>query len=499
MKNYGILCLLLLSGNMFAQSWETQALQLLDQLEIQMLGTSKNALYKKASTQLFSEKMKQGWSTHFFQQEGLPSSRAKPTSPFQLSGAKALNKSTKLAVATTTNLSSSFLNAQLSLAELSLLSLPSLPEKMLQKLNMQASYNFYGKSVLINYDGAFRFSLKGGSLTKSRIIEKWRQMENAQHTAIRYQLMQQSSSLNLNDWGFCQLVNTTAKQIYPGDQNAQTLFNFFCFSKAGYKAKISYNARSLFLLMPTKQRLYGASYLREGSRKYYVLDLNRNKQLNLRQAQVLDISYPNTEKILDFRIKYPMRLKSSPVLKTYSFKYAGKTYRFPIKINKNLVDFYRTYPFTDLDIMLSAPMSRMSEQTLIPSLRKILYGKSEEASINFLLRFVQTAFPYKRDLEQFGKENYLFLEETFYYPYSDCEDRSVLFAYLVRKVLKLDVIGLIFPGHAATAVRFSRPTKGTYIAHKGKKYIICDPSYINAEYGRVLPDVANKKARIIDF
>jgi hypothetical protein len=100
-----------------------------------------------------------------------------------------------------------------------------------------------------------------------------------------------------------------------------------------------------------------------------------------------------------------------------------------------------------------------------------------------MLHFVQTGFEYKTDGEQFGREKYFFPEETFYYSYCDCEDRSVLFAYLVRSLLGLEVIGLDYPGHVATAVRFSDTIPGDYVTHNGQKYIICDPTYIYANIG----------------
>ena len=78
-------------------------------------------------------------------------------------------------------------------------------------------------------------------------------------------------------------------------------------------------------------------------------------------------------------------------------------------------------------------------------------------AVNVLLRFVQTGFSYLTDSEQFGREKFMFPEETLSYPYSDCEDRSFLFAYLVSSLLGLDVIGLDYPGHVATAVKFSSP------------------------------------------
>ena len=114
-----------------------------------------------------------------------------------------------------------------------------------------------------------------------------------------------------------------------------------------------------------------------------------------------------------------------------------------------------------------------------------------------LLRFVQTAFVYRKDETQFGREKPFFAEETLFYPYSDCEDRSVLFAYLVRDLIGLEVIGLDYPGHISTAVKFSTEIKGDYIESKGKKYIICDPTYINASMGQCIPKYKNVRPDII--
>ena len=110
---------------------------------------------------------------------------------------------------------------------------------------------------------------------------------------------------------------------------------------------------------------------------------------------------------------------------------------------------------------------------------------------------MQTAFKYKTDEGQFGIENYLFPEETLYYPYSDCEDRSVFFAWLVHSLLGLEVVGLDFPGHIAAAVNFNEKFRGDAVLHKGKRYVVTDPTYINASAGMTMPDFKNKKPKVI--
>jgi hypothetical protein len=73
-----------------------------------------------------------------------------------------------------------------------------------------------------------------------------------------------------------------------------------------------------------------------------------------------------------------------------------------------------------------------------------------------------------------------------YYNKSDCEDRSILFAFMVKNLLKLNVIAITYPGHCAAAVHFEEKVKGDYIRYKGENYLVCDPTYENADIGMTM-------------
>ena len=113
-----------------------------------------------------------------------------------------------------------------------------------------------------------------------------------------------------------------------------------------------------------------------------------------------------------------------------------------------------------------------------------------------LINFVQTGFQYKTDQQQFGYERSLFGDETLFYPYSDCEDRSILYSILVRELLGLDVALVSYPGHLATAVCFKEGPYGDYFNVDGKKFTVCDPTYIGAHIGLTMPDMDNNKAEL---
>jgi len=138
-------------------------------------------------------------------------------------------------------------------------------------------------------------------------------------------------------------------------------------------------------------------------------------------------------------------------------------------------------------------------QQLLNQLKPLIKGRSELDAVNLLLRFVQTAFTYKTDEQQFDQENYLLPIETLHYPYSDCEDRAAIFSWLVESLLGLDAVLLDYPGHIAAAVHFNQTPPGDSLSHKGKTYTVTDPTFINANAGMAMPQFKNNKPKILNF
>ena len=61
----------------------------------------------------------------------------------------------------------------------------------------------------------------------------------------------------------------------------------------------------------------------------------------------------------------------------------------------------------------------------------------------------------------------------------------------------LNVVLLYYPGHLATAVEFNESITGDYIVLSGHRYLVCDPTFINAEIGRTMPGMDNSKASVV--
>jgi hypothetical protein len=362
-------------------------------------------------------------------------------------------------------------------------------------LKSDLSFTFYGAKILVDFDKAMVIP-SPRPISEDGIGLYWTKACKTNYTGLINQLLQYKNLMCLNDWGYYLLVRQTAQKITLPDPNSQNLLTWFLLCRSGYKAKISYAEEKTSVIIPADQVMYGKDYLTIDQVNYYFLDPVGS---NIIHTYARD--YPDATRVFDFNIDKALNLGETNEERTFSFTYANQPYLIKVKINDDVIAFYRDYPLVNMNVYFDAAVERMALESLADALLPILKPMSEVEKVNFLLKFVQTAFQYKVDQEQFGKEKYFFAEELFYYPYSDCEDRSVLFAFLVDELLDMKVIGLGYDGHVATAVHFSDQAgvEGSYFIFRNDKFIVADPTYINAPAGLTMPQYSGSEAEVIEI
>jgi hypothetical protein len=261
-------------------------------------------------------------------------------------------------------------------------------------------------------------------------------------------------------------------------------------SHLDFDVKVAKRNNDFILLIPFKTTVYKKSYINIDNIKYYIIGEDLEGQIYTFKQK-----FSNSNKSIDLSISKDLKLGNDYSDKTIYFKKINKD--VSIKVNPNLIAFYNQMPMSDLTIFFNSKFDPITENSLISAISPLIENKNELEAVNIILEFVQKSFEYKTDVEQFGYEKFYFPEDMFYYPFSDCEDRSILFSHLVKSILKLDVIGLEYSTHAACAVKFNTDINGDAIILNEKKYIICDPTYIGASAGMAMPQFLNEKPKII--
>ena len=361
---------------------------------------------------------------------------------------------------------------------------------------------FYGARITINSDkDDFNFNLR--SFDEQEIGNAWNELSDGRMKEVVNSFLIHRERLNLNDYTFVQMVGTICQDYHKQKdktkigQNKAVLMQMYVLTQCGYDAKIARKNSNLVLLLAIKETVYKKNYLTIGNKRYYVInDTEENGSYYTFSYDFSPMSQNCSVQISE-RIQLNNINKGSKEKTFTSLKYPDLAINASVDIN--LMNLYNDYPMMDWELYAKTPMSLSLEKKILPPLQQMTNGKSKEEATRIILNIVQTAFEYKTDEEQFGYERPFFVDELFYYDYSDCEDRAILFSYLVRKVLNLDVILLYYPNHLATAVKLPSYNKGDYVSLKGQRYTVCDPTYINAGIGEAMPQFKNVKARIIEL
>ena len=351
--------------------------------------------------------------------------------------------------------------------------------------------NFCGQKVYVDK------SLKGvcsiGNMRENAIADAYEAMCKADYKALVDDCRKVKKELNLNDWGIFLFVREASKTLCT-DENAVVVMQQFLLNELGYKSKMARRAdrNQMLLFVAADCQVYGHPYFTKDGLNYYNLTSNESCQFYMCQEDS-----PKAKSKLNMQVNHAPALNAGMVNSVH--KNRSGSVAVSVDVPKSLMEFYGSMPQCDYSVYVNAEVNPSVANKVLSTLAPLVNGKSEAEAANLLINFVQTGFQYATDQEQFGYEKPFFVEELFYYPYCDCEDRSVLYSYLVRNLLKLDVVLLDYPNHIATAVCFNENVSGDFVTVGGKKYVVCDPTYIGASIGKAMPQFKNVAAKVLKY
>ena len=356
--------------------------------------------------------------------------------------------------------------------------------------------DYFGSNFTIPMDRTMEIRIS--IVSESSIASFWREMSRSKYSDSLEGLEKSKDEYGLNDWGYAVQVHRFAESLYRGGGWNSELMTWFLLTKSGISARVAYRGNDIYLMIPSLNTLYyGHPFFTIDNTNYYIISFEEDLGV-IPSLYTYQGDYPGVGKMEMSLDKLP-ELNENSGRRRMSFTYRDKNYTFDLEYEKQVVDFLERYPHTDNFIYFEGGISNIFSNSVEKAFLPILQGKSEADAVNIILRFVQTAFEYQTDDVQFGREKWLFPDETIYYPYADCEDRSILFAWMVKTLTGLDVVGLDWPGHIATAVAFNDNIPGDYMIINGSRYTICDPTYINADIGMMMDNYRGVGVRIIDI
>lgn len=340
--------------------------------------------------------------------------------------------------------------------------------------------DFFSSKAKLSIDTRMK-SLKLNVVNPEAFAKYWEFFTQTYYQTYIKSVTEYANQTNLNDWGIYKLMENTAKMLFTS-ANSQNMWMWAMLNQAGYRVKIAYNQNQTALLLPIIQEVYERPYfIIEGSKYYILNDVNSSKLLTYAE------DFGMATKAIDLHLPYSLNFSGGANYVEKSTRLPEKPEPLKLKIDKTTIGFLASYPQTENSVYLNAAISNSIKETLFEAIQAQIKGKSETDAISYLLNYLHHSFEYKTDNDQFGKEKTFFPDEIFYYPYSDCEDNTVLFTKLVSSLLGMDAVAVSYRDHMTAAIAFNEPIEGHQFMVDGKAYTICDPTYIDAPIGSIMP------------
>lgn len=354
-------------------------------------------------------------------------------------------------------------------------------------------------AFVVNYYGAeLSFEYKESTVylppTNDKIVGKlWENYANTRFSPLLLKLLEYRETMQMNDWAYVLLVKKVSGRLsILKDASTRAIFQQFLLVQSGYDARLGRVDDEIVLLLPVHEKVFETTFLRMEGVRFYVIS---DRKFSATQSI---FSFVLPEKLkgkhhISLAVKEALRLPPAP--KPFSLN--GAEMEIKGEVNLNRILFLADYIPCDLRIYAQAGTDPAFHNRLMQSFKEALKGKSKMEALGALLSWVQHAFEYQQDDEQFGREKSFFVEENFYYPYTDCEDRAILFCYLVKNLLDMKVLLLDYPGHVAAAVCVPEEMPGDYLVVDEERYVICDPTYIGSGIGEAMSRCKGVKTKVM--
>lgn len=371
------------------------------------------------------------------------------------------------------------------------------------------TFAIYGTEMSVRLDPAQKIRLS--KLDTDEIAKTWEALSSDDYNNIIRDCLELRIKHQLCDWAYLRMLDELAASFLGKGTSEAELFKAYLYCQSGYQMRLAIADNHLYMLYASQHFMYDKPQWRIDGIYYYAdnCDAERIKicEASFPHEQAMSLYISNEQKFAPIQSsKRTLQSKDASWLKV------------EVCENENVIKFCNDYPtscigddfMTRWAMYANMPLCNSTKEQLYPQFEAFFDALKQSfkengtdmrnltpACVDLICHWIQTAFVYEYDDKVWGGDRAFFADETIYYPYCDCEDRSILLTRMVRDLLGLKCALVYYPGHLATAIALGEDIKGDFIRINGTKYLVCDPTYIGAPIGMTMPGMDNQSAKVI--
>lgn len=357
------------------------------------------------------------------------------------------------------------------------------PEPTLNPV-ISEDFDFYGMPLKLE---KVDFNILNKISSPADAAAQWKALQKGEGVRVSKALDELASEMGLNGYLTFRLAEAYLKSKFPSASDAAIMSAVhFMLANMGYDARLALTSNGIPLMMlPMEQTVYGSLFLSFDGRSYTVFPPEGVNPEALNGSTINTCKLPEIKdkgRVMDLKLdglRLPMKKKA--------FSLEGGGLKLQGELNENLFPMLYHYPQMPTEDFARSTLDPELRSNLIEQVRSQIGNKGDMEGVNSLLGFFH-ALPYATDQQRHGFEKPYFLEETLYYDKCDCEDRAIMFTWLLWNALGVPNHLIAYPGHESAAVRLkAAPEHQSGYAWGNSTYWSADPTYVGAVVGDIMP------------
>lgn len=338
-------------------------------------------------------------------------------------------------------------------------------------------FEFYSQKVRLSHQAVTAVSLPD-SYSKEKILKIYQQMEEDSLHQLWEELHLYRSKFQLNDWLYYLLVRQAATELFPEkSENFRLLFAWYMLLQEGLESRLYYLNDKLRISVYSQDKVHSLPCTKD--RDGWWVDISEEKNPLLTQVTALQrVDSPLNKKAMPFRFimdDLPQFNRKKVERKKLRFEHNSLNYLVETVVDLNMIHLMYNYPDLSLTEHSKIPLSKSAYESVVPAFQRMTRNMTQKEAVSLLLCFLRQSFQYSDDNDLYQANITFSPEETLFYKSSDCEDRSILFQYLLKEVLGLKCLLIRYGNHVTVAVEMDQ-VYGKPIFRDGTSYSICDPT-----------------------
>lgn len=344
-------------------------------------------------------------------------------------------------------------------------------------------FDFYGSAENLEHCELVR--LRRNAHLDAHIMRSYvAQLENWPSQSMLTEIRSNAQRLNLDDVGTLIYIKKYLGSAVK-DPVMEHLYEWKLMRELGYDVLLTYTDSDIDVFARLTLEPAASTFIYEAGKRYH----NTNFQHAVVKRKRLihrDAAAHGRDPLLHESRRMPT-LSARQKVKLRRFEYGGKWHELHAVTNLSLIEYLNDLPQFALGTnYLDRKLSPQAEKSFLDPLKTLLKPYSPAQQAAFLLKLVQQAFAYRSDAENHGFEKYNYPEETLTADYVDCEDKSLLYAYLLRELLDIPSVLLLSDSrkHVCVGAMIPGYSYGYSFRYKGGSYVVCEPTGLNYPPGK---------------